>query len=57
MKHHYLYLLSFDGGSDLRQGLSRWIRYYNQERRHSSLDDRTPDEAYYGLPHPFTEAA
>ncbi len=57
MKHHYLYLHSFDGGSDLRQGLSRWIRYYNQERGHSSLDDRTPDEAYYGLPHPFAEAA
>jgi putative transposase len=27
IKHHYLYLHSFDGGSDLRRGLSRWIRY------------------------------
>ena len=32
IKYHYLYLHSFDGGSDLRQGLSRWLRYYNQER-------------------------
>jgi putative transposase len=57
IKHHYLYLYSFYGGSDLRQGLTRWIHYYNQERGHSSLDDRTPDEVYYGLPNPFAEAA
>jgi len=57
IKHHYLYLHSFDGGSDLRKGLSHWVRYYNQERGHSSLDDLTPDEVYYELPHPFAEAA
>jgi len=26
-------------------------------RAHSSLDDRTPDEVYYDLPHPFNQAA
>ena len=57
IKHHYLYLHSFGSGSELRQGLTEWIRFYNQERGHSSLDDRTPDEVYYGLPHPFAEAA
>lgn len=57
IKHHYLYLHSFGCGSDLRQGLTEWVRYYNQERGHSSLDDRTPDEVYCGLPHPFAEAA
>jgi putative transposase len=57
IKHHYLYLHSFDGGSELRHGLEEWIRYYNHERGHSALDDRTPDEVYYGLPHPFAEAA
>jgi putative transposase len=57
IKHHYLYLHSFDCGSGLRQGLKGWVRYYNQERGHSSLDDRTPDEAYDGLPHPFAKAA
>ena len=44
-------------GSELRQGLAEWVRFYNQERGHSSLDDRTPDEVYCGLPHPFAEAA
>ena len=57
IKHHYLYLHSFNGGSQLRQGLTEWIGFYNHERSHSALDDRTPDEVYYGLPHPFAEAA
>ena len=57
LKHQYIYLNSFDTGKTLRQGLNRWIRYYNEERGHSSLDDKTPDEVYYGLPHPFAEVA
>jgi putative transposase len=57
LKHHYLYLHSFSSGSQLRQGLSEWIDFYNQQRGHSSLDDHTPDEVYYGLPLPFAEAA
>jgi len=57
LKHQYIYLHSFDTGKTLRRGLTGWIQYYNQERGHSSLDDRTPDEVYYGLPHPFAEAA
>ena len=56
IKYQYLYLRSFDTGRALRQGLKEWIGYYNEERSHSSLDDRTPDEVYYGLPHPFAEA-
>ena len=57
IKHHYLYLHAFNSGSELRRGLSRWVRYYNKERGHSSLDDRTPDEVYYDLPLPYAEAA
>ncbi len=56
-KYQYLYLRSFDNGSELRQGLARWFRFYNQERSHQSLDDRTPDEVYFGIPHPLAEAA
>ncbi len=57
LKYQYIYLHSFDTGKALRRGLAWWIRYYNQQRGHSSLDDKTPDEVYYGLPHPFAEAA
>ena len=57
IKHQYLYLRSIDSGSALRTGLGAWIAFYNHDRAHSALDNRTPDEAYYGLPHPFAEAA
>jgi putative transposase len=57
IKHQYLYLHAFDGGAALRNGLCRWISYYNHGRGHSALDDRTPDEVYYGLPLPYAEAA
>lgn len=57
IKHQYLYLHSFDGGSALRKGLNTWIGFYNHDRGHSALDNRTPDEVYYDLPHLYAEAA
>ena len=57
LKHHYLYLRSFANGSELRAGLRDWVPFYNRERSHQALDNKTPDEVYYGLPHPFAEAA
>lgn len=57
LKYHYLYLRSFDNGTQLREGLRSWFRFYNHQRSHQALDDKTPDEVYYGLPHPFPKAA
>ena len=57
LKHQYLYLWSFDNGTQLRQGIHQWFDMYNKERSHQALDDMTPDEVYYGLPHPFAKAA
>ena len=57
IKYQYLYLHAFDNGQALRGGLANWIDGYNRDRGHSALDDRTPDEVYYGLPHPFAQAA
>jgi putative transposase len=57
LKYQYLYLWSFDNGSQLRQGLDQWFHFYNQERSHQALDNLTPDEVYYDLPNPFAEAA
>ena len=31
-------------------GKGRWMEMYNRKRPHSSLDDKTPYEAYFGLP-------
>ena len=47
VKHHYVYLRTFDNGTDLRNGLQHWFAYYNQERFHQSLADLTPDEVYF----------
>jgi putative transposase len=47
VKHHYVYLRTFDSGTNLRKGLKRWFDYYNQERSHQSLGDQTPDEVYF----------
>ena len=56
-KYQYLYLWSFDNGAELRKGLDQWFNFYNSERSHQSLDNKTPDEVYFGLPHPLAKAA
>jgi len=57
LKYQYLYLWSFGNGTELRQGLGQWFGFYNTERSHQALDNLTPDEVYFELPHPFAEAA
>jgi putative transposase len=57
LKYQYLYLWSFNDGTELRQGLGQWFEFYNTERSHQALDNLTPDEVYFNLPHPFAEAA
>jgi putative transposase len=46
LKYECVYLHAFETGSELRGGLTQWVGYYNAKRPHSSLDGRTPDEAY-----------
>ena len=52
LKYECVYLHAFETGSEVRHGLKNWIELYNTRRPHSSLDDRTPDEAYWQLPRP-----
>ena len=52
LKYECIYLHAFETGSEVRQGLTRWIDLYNTRRPHSSLDDKTPDEAYWQKPRP-----
>jgi len=46
VKYECVYLHEFEAGSQARCVLDEWFRDYNEQRGHSSLDDRTPDEAY-----------
>ena len=52
LKYECIYLHAFETGSEVRKGLRHWIDLYNTKRPHSSLDDRTPDEAYWQKPRP-----
>ena len=52
LKYECVYLNAFETGSEVRQGLKNWIDFYNTRRPHSSLDDKTPDEAYWQKPRP-----
>ena len=47
LKYEEIYLYAYDDLNRARQGIERYIDYYNTERRHSSLDRQTPDETYY----------
>lgn len=52
LKYECIYLHAFETGSQVRQGLQRWINLYNAYRPHSSLDGKTPDEVYWQKPRP-----
>lgn len=47
VKYQYLYLHSFENGTELRRGLKGWFTFYNQERPHQGLAGNTPDEVYF----------
>ena len=51
LKYECVYLNEFADGRELGQAINKWMHFYNTERPHSSLEHRTPDEAYFsGLP-------
>ncbi len=47
IKYEEVYLRAYDSVSQARASISRYLAFYNQRRPHSSLDGRTPDEAYF----------
>ena len=48
LKYEYVFLHPLEDGAEPKAGLRTYIRWYNQDRPHSSLGDRTPDDAYAG---------
>jgi putative transposase len=47
VKYESVYLYSFDNGLELYKELSRYFEYYNYQRGHSSLGNKTPSEVYF----------
>ena len=55
VKYEEVYLHAYDSVSQARASIGRYLEFYNRRRPHSSLDRRTPDEAYFD--HPSLRAA
>lgn len=49
LKYEHVYLKPADNGLELFKGIQEYIYFYNKERRHQSLDRRTPEESYTHL--------
>ena len=48
VKYEEVYLRAYESVTEARASLGRYLAFYNERRPHSSLDGRTPDEAYFG---------
>lgn len=48
IKYEEVYLHSYVSPREARQNLSRYMRFYNEERPHQSLAYQTPAEVYFG---------
>jgi putative transposase len=47
IKYEEVYLHAYDTVAQARGSLGRYLDFYNRKRPHSSLDARTPDQAYF----------
>lgn len=47
VKYEHVYLFAYENGSELWRGLCKYIDFYNQKRKHQSLDNKTPESLYY----------
>jgi putative transposase len=47
VKYEEVYLHAYDSVGAAGASLGRYLDFYNRRRPHSSLDRRTPDEAYF----------
>ena len=48
VKYEEVYLRAYGSVGEARASISRYLEFYNRKRPHSSLDARTPDQAYFG---------
>jgi len=47
LKYEDVYLQNYNTIKEARAGIKKYINLYNQERLHSALDYKTPDEVYF----------
>jgi len=47
VKYQDVYLKAYGSIAEARKGLKEYFEFYNSQRRHQSLDRRTPDDVYW----------
>jgi len=57
IKYEEVYLWAYESVSAARENLRRYLEFQNTRRPHSSLDGRTPDQAYLNPSLPIPVAA
>jgi Integrase core domain len=45
-KYECVYLLAFENGTEARNEIGAWMKFYGAQRPHSALAGLTPDEVY-----------
>ena len=48
IKYEEVYLNEYNTPKEARQGIAKYIDFYNNQRPHQSLNYRTPAEVYFG---------
>ena len=58
VKYEEVYLKAYDSAGEARALIGTYLEFYNGRRPHSSLDGKTPDQAYFrNNPQPIRLAA
>ena len=47
IKYEEIYLKAYNGGKEAHESLEKYILFYNNKRRHSSLAKKTPSYIYH----------
>lgn len=58
VKYEEVYLKSYETGKEAHDGISKYLTFYNYDRRHQSLENHRPADIYYSvkmLPDLFVE--
>jgi len=48
VKYEEVYLKGYETMAEAKAGLGEYLRFYNEERFHQGLDERTPNDVYFG---------
>jgi len=57
IKYEEVYLHAYSNVPEARAAIGKYLGFYNTKRPHSSLDGRTPDQAYFNTLSPIPVAA